>query len=227
MAATTRNSFMQSLLYPIYISGHMIFSSDQTRKTFAKVMHSNEAIYELISYTNRIIRANNERTEYELPNLAAIFKIALQSYDYEEVIIDRLVRLQLLSKQINANQLKLDILKPNFVKRGVIAAENSYLKCDDSSSCNLIACYKARSNKTAVDEFHRYMERVENALEGMQRVFIPNDKDGNVSLTQFSSIIRDAKNFFDQCQSIIDRTNTNAANDIEINGCEDEHPFPK
>lgn len=227
VAISTRNCFMQSLLYPIYISGHMIFSTDQTRKTFAKVIHSNEAIYELISYTNRIIRANNDRTGYELPNLAAVFKITLETFDFEEVIIDRLVRLQLLSKEINTapGQFKLDILNPTYVQRNVIPAENSYLICDDSSSCNLNACYIARCSKTAIDEFHRCMERVESSLEGMQRVFIPNDKDGNVQLAQFSPRIAEAKNLFEYYQSVIKKTNANVANDIEINGCEDVLPY--
>lgn len=199
---------MQSMLYPLLISQHINYRNDDERSAFARYFRTNEACYELMSYTHKIIRANSSRTKAELPNLAALLRFVFHQYKYDNLVNDRLVQLQCISLVANVkpDACKLDVVVPEYVATGPAFSQpmdGGYRR--NECGCNWRECFTGRCNKTAAEVFEHALQRVKLDVHRMQRVL--TEKNANLNLERHIDDIVMIREVFD---TLIDPNAINA-----------------
>lgn len=208
-AIATKSHAIQAMLYPLLISQHINCHSDAERNEFVQHFRTNEACHELISYTLKIVRANDTRTKDELSNLSLLLRAAFQRYRYSRLVNERLIQLQCVSSSINQDELNVvvpvyvDVADPKPIGKSHLFSERGW-GCN-WRECFLRTCDKTAAtrscDKTAAEEFRLALERVKVDVNRMKQLLVAKDRGVNICLEEHIDdieMIREAFNAFDE-----------------------------
>lgn len=186
-AASSQDSYVLSLLAPLFVSHHIVHTTAAGKMWMVNLLNTDDLCYAAIFYTNNLIRANDERTKAELPELAILFRLMIKLNNYDIVILQRLFQMQCMSNNKLAKSYQLDIFNPEYIKRvsndvrrHVILG--SHMLQEKGTNCILNKCFVDGCKSNAQTLFSRSLKGIWDNVAGLQLAVNTKEFDRNVEM---------------------------------------------